>query len=158
MKDAFVTLSNPKHAQDIISLLWLERAKPAAAPGANLICTEQSLALVTDGRKELYATCVEKGIYVGVDRCDLRWAIKDLARRMTEPRECDIVNLKMFRRCLKRSPHVGWITKLNTASGAPSAALTLEVYANANFGRSPGMDRRSTDCAVVIIGGSVVHA
>ena len=54
--------------------------------------------------------------------------------------------------------HMGRMTKLSTARDAPSAALTLEGYSNANFGGSPGMDRRSTDCAIVIVGESVVLA
>ena len=127
-------------------MLVLEHAKPAAGPGASLTCTEQSLTLITDDRKELYATCVGNGIYLGVDRRDIRWAMNELARGMTEPRECDYTNLNILGRHLKGSLHFGRMTKLNTASSAPGAGPIFDVYADANFGGSTGMDRRSTDC------------
>ena len=40
-------------------------------------------------------------------------------------------------------------------AGAP---LTFEAFADSNFGGTPGMDRRSTDCSIVNVAGTVFTA
>jgi hypothetical protein len=70
--------------------------------------------------------CVGKGIYLGIERRDIRWAVKELARRMTDHRRCDFMNLKVFSRYLKGTPYMARMIRLNEASRAPSAALTYD--------------------------------
>jgi hypothetical protein len=106
------------------------------------------LKLVEGEKKDFYAACVGKGIYLGVERRDIRWSIEELARRMTDSRECDFSNLKQLARYLKGTPNVGRTVRLNAASRVPGAALTLEGYGDTNSGGPPGMDRRFTDCAI----------
>ena len=66
--------------------------------------------------------------------------------------------MKTLGRFLKRIPNMAKIVMLNESSRAPGAALTLEGFADANFGGTPGMDRRSTDCAITVAGGVVMSA
>jgi hypothetical protein len=158
LHDAFITLPNPKHATDIIESLELSKAKASTVPGQNLTVTPESLTLFKGPQKDLYVNCVGKGIYLGIERRDIRWAVKELARRVTDPRRCDFMNLKVFGRYLKGTPYMARMILLNEAFRAPSAALTYEGFADSNFGGSPGMDRRSTDCTIRVAGGVVVSA
>ena len=50
------------------------------------------------------------------------------------------------------------VTRLNQASSMEGAPLTFEAFADSNFGGTPGMDRRSTDCSILNVAGTVFTA
>jgi hypothetical protein len=47
-----------------------------------------------------YRALTARGIYLSQDRCDLSYSVKELARHMSKPRECDFVRLKRLGRYL----------------------------------------------------------
>ena len=53
-----------------------------------------------------YRSLTMRASYLGHDRADLSEAVKCLSRRMQEPRECDVGNLKKLLRYLKGAPRV----------------------------------------------------
>ncbi len=110
LEDAYITLSNPKHAEGIIAALALEKAKDSSVPGQNLIVSEDSIELLSKAEADTYSHCVGLAIYLGEERRDCRFSIKELARRMTDPRKCDMANLRILGRHLKGTPRMARVT------------------------------------------------
>ena len=95
--------ADQRHAEIIISQLGLEDAKPLSDPGDRI----DPKKLTCEDKKELdpkdasqYRAIVARGNYLSIDRTDIRFAIKELARRMSKPRYIDYKQLVHFCRYL----------------------------------------------------------
>ncbi|CAE7209052.1 lgrA, partial [Symbiodinium natans] len=111
VEGAVVTMPNEKHTTDILRMLGLEAAKPSPVPGKKLNLKDDKLL---EGRaKEIYASCVGSATYLSQDRPDIKFACKELAKRIRNPRECDMQNLKTLGRYLRGTMHVGHVTKMS---------------------------------------------
>ena len=75
----------------MLTLLDLWRAKPSRVAGQKIPRTESNTQRVDERRAELYAKCVGSLIYLSIDRKDIRYETKELARHMRDPREVDFV-------------------------------------------------------------------
>ena len=91
-----------------------------------MIITEESIKLLSKAEAEVYSHCVGLAIYLGEERRDCRFSIKELARRMTDPRRCDMVNLRILGRYLKGTPRMARMTKFNQESSIEGARLPLK--------------------------------
>eukprot|EP00974_Lingulodinium_polyedra_P010165 976199-Lingulodinium_polyedra.AAC.1 len=87
--------------------LGLEDAKPAPTPGAKPAKGEAiDEAPLDPVRHRTYRSVVARGNFLAQDRPDIRFAVKELCRRMSNPRECDWASLKRLARYLKGKPRL----------------------------------------------------
>ena len=77
-QDAFFTLPDSKHRDNVLTLLDLWRAKPSRVAGQKIPRTESNTQRVDERRAELYAKCVGSLIYLSIDRKDIRYETKSL--------------------------------------------------------------------------------
>ncbi len=124
VENAIITKPNERHIQTILRQLGLENAKPSPVPGKKLDLKQDTLLNERD--KATYASCVGSGIYLAQDRPDVKFSVKELARRIREPRLCDYNNLKTLGRYLVGTKDCGHITKisedLNTKDAIPHSS------------------------------------
>ena len=81
-QDAFFTLPDDKHRENVLTLLDLWHAKPSRVAGQRIPRTESNIQPVDEHRAEVYAKCVGSLIYLSIDRRDIRYEAKELARHM----------------------------------------------------------------------------
>ena len=147
VEDAVVTLPNEKHINDILRMLGLEQAKPSPVPGKKLNLKDNT---PLEGKaKEIYASCVGSATYLSQDRPDIKFACKELAKRIREPRECDMQNLKVLGRYLRGTMHVGHVTKLDEQV-SPVAGIPLQGFCDSDWAGDKE-DRKSSASGQVII-------
>lgn len=155
-QDAFFTLPEEKHRENILTLLDLWHAKPSRVAGMKIPRTEDNTKPVDEQRAVLYPKCVGSAIYLSIDRRDVRYEVKELARHMRDPREVDWENLLTLGRYLLHRPTLARIVTLNPESKA-SGILTVDGFTDSDWAGCLDT-RRSSDCSLVIVGGSVVIA
>ena len=155
-KDAFFTLPEAKHRDNILTLLDLWHAKPSRVAGKRIVPTEPNTSVVDSDGAVIYPKCVGSAIYLSIDRRDIRYEVKELARHMKDPRECDLENFVMLGRYLLDKPTFARVVTLNAESKA-SGVLTVDGFTDSDWAGCPDT-RRSTDCTIVTVGGSVVIA
>ena len=153
VEGAVVTMPNEKHTTDILRMLGLEDAKPSPVPGKKLNLKDDKLL---EGRaKEIYASCVGSATYLSQDRPDIKFACKELAKRIRNPRECDMQNLKTLGRYLRGTMHVGHVTKMSE-DFEPAAGIPLQGYCDSDWA-GDREDRKSTSGQAIVLGGTVVE-
>ena len=155
-EDAFFTLPEAKHRDNILTLLDLWHAKPSRVAGKRIVPTETNTSVVDSDRAVIYPKCVGSAIYLSIDRRDVRFEVKELARHMKDPRECDWENLILLGRYLLDKPTFARVALLNEESKT-SGVLTVDGFTDSDWAGCPDT-RRSTDCSIVNVGGSVVIA
>lgn len=154
--DCIVTKPNEKHVQNILAKLGMEDANAGALPGRKLDLTSQgSMEPLSTEEKEIYASCVGSSIYLSQDRADLKYAVKELARRLHSPRRCDYQNLKVFARYLVGTKNYGHVSKL--ADGLDSCEpLPLHAYTDSDWAGCQET-RKSSSGEVIVLAGTVVE-
>ena len=155
-QDAFFTLPDPKHRENVLTLLNLWHAKPSRVAGERTPRTESNTQPIDEQRAELYAKCVGSLIYLSIDRKDIRFETKELARHMRGPREVDWSNLIVLAQYLLHKPDLARVTCLNAESKA-SGVLTVDGFTDSDWGGCLHT-RRSTDCSLINVAGTVVIA
>jgi hypothetical protein len=98
-----------RHAEIIIKQLGLEDARPLSSPGERIKpkeLTEEDIEELSPQDATIFRGVVARGNYMSIDRSDTRFAIKELARRMSKPRNIDYKQLIHFGRYLRGKPRV----------------------------------------------------
>ena len=99
--------ADPRHAELIISELGLTEAKPVATPGTKQPAAEGDEEPLTDqGEVTAYRGISARGLYLSADRPELRFAVKELSRRMAKPTRGDLKELKRLGRYLRGRPRL----------------------------------------------------
>ena len=153
-QDAFFTLPDPKHRENVLTLLNLWHSKPSRVAGERKPRTESNTQPVDEQRAELYAKCVGSLICSSIDRKDIRFETKELARHMRGPREVDWSNLIVLAQYLLHKPDFARVTCLNAESKA-SGVLTVDRFTDSDWGGCLDT-RRSTDCSLINVGTVVI--
>eukprot|EP00435_Cladocopium_sp_Y103_P041912 s1981_g11.t1 len=154
-QDAIFTLPEDKHRDNILTLLDLQHAKPSRIAGRKIPRTDANTKVLADDRLLIYPKCIGSAIYLSIDRRDIRFEVKELARHMKKPREVDWENLLTLGRCLLRKPTLARVVTFNPESKT-SGVLTVDGFTDSDWAGC--LDTcRSSDCSVVV-GGSVVIA
>ena len=106
--DSFETTieADPRHVQILLKELNLENAKEVATPGVR--CDETDSETLSAAEMSRYRSLVMRGCYLALDRPDVAYACKELARAMSSPRKCDWNGLKRLGRYLKGVPRLVW--------------------------------------------------
>ena len=94
----------PRHAELFISQLGLEDVNPLSAPPDKRNpknFTSKDIEELNGGQASNYRAMVARANYLSIDRSDIRFSVKELARRMSKPRKIDWEQLVLFGRYLR---------------------------------------------------------
>ena len=98
--------ADPRHVQILLRELHLQEAKSAVTPGVKSDNTDGQELSAEETRR--YRSFVMRGCYLSLDRPDIAYACKELARAMSCPRQTDWNGLKRLCRYLKGVPRLIW--------------------------------------------------
>ena len=154
VEEAAITKPNAKHINTILTQLGLEDCKPGPVPGKKLQLEHDKP--LDEKQKATFASCVGSAIYLSQDRPDIKYSVKELAKRIREPRECDWINLKILGRYLKGTVDYGHVTKI--AEGLYiQEGLPLHSYCDSDWAGDLET-RRSTTGEAIFLGGTLVES
>ena len=148
VEEAVLTKPNEKHTDNILKLLGLENCKSSPVPGKKLEVNEKTEKPLSESEKKVYQSCVGSAIYLSQDRIDIKFSVKELSRRMKEPRYCDMANLKILGRYLKGTKHLGHITKIENMGDTSSdeRELPLHAFCDSDYAGDPGSPHPEKSC------------
>lgn len=98
--------ADPRHVQILLNELNLREAKETSTPGVR--CENSDSKELNASESSRYRSLVMRGCYLSLDRPDIAYACKELARHMAHPRQCDWNGLKRLCRFLKGTPRLVW--------------------------------------------------
>lgn len=102
--DGIYMEADPRHAEIIVKHLGLENCVPLSAPNEKINpkhLTEEDVKELSKEDASSYRAVAARGNYLSIDRSDVRYAVKELARRMAKPRNIDYKQLIHFGRYLR---------------------------------------------------------
>lgn len=100
--------ADPKHVQILVKELGLTDAKTVTCPGVN---KKDETAALDPAMSSRYRSLVMRANHLALDRPDISFSAKELARRMGTPTQDDWANLKRLVRYLKGRPRLVWVYK-----------------------------------------------
>eukprot|EP00435_Cladocopium_sp_Y103_P064420 s364_g26.t1 len=98
--------ADPRHVQILLKELNLQEAKEVATPGVR--CDSTDGEPLSASEMSRYRSLVMRGCYLALDRPDIAYACKELARAMAAPKQSDWNGLKRLCRYLKGVPRLVW--------------------------------------------------
>ena len=116
--------ANPKYIRNLTQVLGLEEAKPVMTSSVKRTPTTESLVELEGERRAMYRTVVGKLLYMCQERADVKYSVKETARKITCPTETDEMNLKRIVRYLKGTPSAKSL--VYTDSDWPGQATTCK--------------------------------
>ena len=132
-KDAIGTVPDVKHRKAIIAAAGITAKDRSEVPSKQLDLMR--VAPLDDEKAKQYRSAVGSAIYLSADRRDIQYATKELARRMSAPRECDMLAAKTLAAYLQSHPHIVRLV----ATDSPDGDLwQVESYSDSDWGRVPG--------------------
>jgi hypothetical protein len=94
LEDGFITEPDDKHIVNILDATELHGCKPVTTPGIKYVWSEAGEQLLDEDRTTRYRSATGSFIYYSADRSEIKYSVKELAKRMSKPRECDWLALK----------------------------------------------------------------
>ncbi|CAE6971006.1 RE2 [Symbiodinium sp. CCMP2592] len=119
VEDSILTLPDSKHAENVCEQLGIGPKDKGVVPSKPLDLSR-------------FRSAVGSAIYLSADRRDIQFAVKELARRMQNPRICDWLAAETLARYLRATPRFGRVVVLDPASKS-TALLNLEVYSDSDW-------------------------
>ena len=102
--------ADQRHAELIVKGMEIENAAPAPTPGATYTKKEakayEDSALMSNPDASAFRGLAAKLNYLSLDRADLQYAAKEVAKKMAAPREADWAKLKRVARYLVGAPRL----------------------------------------------------
>ena len=96
--------ADPRHVEILVSQMGLNNeSKAVSTPGVRMTDEDDGKELDAENRA-CYRSWTMRAIYLSQDRCELQFAVKELARRMQQPNTKNMQALKRQVRFLKGSP------------------------------------------------------
>ena len=147
--------ADPRHAEILIRELQLEGSKPVTTPGAREDVGKASVVMVDDAGRAVnlanessgpdlskadatkYRGLAARANYLAQDRLDVQFAVKEIARRMSSPKEGDMGLLRRLARYLIGAPRAIY------AYAWQSNTTGLDAYVDSDWAGCKG-SRRST--------------
>ena len=151
LEDAILTQADKVHVENIKNALGVTKER-SEVPSRQLNLLEVMPLSKEDARA--YRSAVGSAIYLSADRRDIQFATKELARRMSNPRECDLKAAKILAAYLNRHPEMYTVVALEAGATAQNE-LTLDLFTDSDWAGCLET-RRSTDCYIAVLGGAVV--
>ncbi|CAE8733719.1 unnamed protein product [Polarella glacialis] len=154
------TIPDNKHCENILRVLSLEGkdAKAHGLPSRPRDKTGTGADELSPEQASKYREATGSAVYLSLDRRDLQFAVKELARHMAVLLQCDWQALKQLGRYLL-SGEMARVTLLSDEDRADynsGRGLSLVAYSDSDWAGCPET-RRSTDCVCINIGSSVLQ-
>ncbi|CAE8740486.1 unnamed protein product, partial [Polarella glacialis] len=154
------TIPDNKHCENILRVLSLEGkdAKAHGLPSRPRDKTGTGADALSPEQASKYREATGSAIYLSLDRRDLQFAVKELARHMAVPLQCDWQALKQLGRYLLSGEmaRVTLVSDEDRADYNSGRGLSLVAYSDSDWAGCPET-RRSTDCVCINIGSSVLQ-
>ena len=129
LADAILTEADPKHVENIKTLLGISAKDRSEVPSKQLDLL--NLDPLSEDRATKFRSAVGSAIYLSADRRDIQFATKELARRMSAPRECDWNAARVLGSYLNRHPKIAKVITLD-AEIAARDELRLDVFTDSD--------------------------
>lgn len=101
--------ADPRHAELLIEQLGLEAAKPGRTPGVEEAQNQKEDEAPLEAQETRdYRGVAARGNYLGADRPDLQYAVKEACRDMAAPTRKSQRRMKRVVRCLVERPRLIW--------------------------------------------------
>ena len=146
---------DPRHVQEVVEALGLDRSNPVATPYASAREDEKAGNIgddVLDGeRATTYRAVAARLNYLSLDRPDIRYATTMACAAMSKPTERDWTALKRIGRFLRGKPRAASLFRWQRR---PSH---LEVYSDSDWAGDRAT-RRSMSGGCILNGGHVLKA
>jgi hypothetical protein len=138
-----------KSVTKALQLLTMENSKPLRAmTSMTATAAEESKAEPLDGlMHHRYRSVVGLLLWLGHVRCDLCFAVKELARAAAHPTTCDLQRMKKVLRYLSGSREV--YIKLFGEVLEPGASPAVSCYSDASW--ATGLDKKSTSGGCIYV-------
>ena len=140
--------ADPRHVEILVSQMRLRRA--VSTPGVRTTDEEDGMELGAEDRA-CYRSWTMRASYLSQDRCELQFAVKELARRMQQPNTKNMQALRRLVRFLKESPRSSVV--YNRQAEQP----TVDVFSDSDWAGC-AKTRRSTSSSYVMLGGHLLAA
>ena len=150
-EDAILTIPDEKHRQAVISAAGISARDRSEVPSKQLNLLETTPLSEEEAKR--YRSAVGSAIYLSLDRRDIQYAVKEAARHMSQPRQCDMKAVKTLATYLQTHPTVGRVVTCDQPSA--TGEWSIELYSDSDWAGCLE-SRRSTDCHVAIVCGAVV--
>ena len=150
-EDAILTIPDEKHRQAVISAAGISARDRSEVPPKQLNLLETTSLSEEEAKR--YRSAVGSAIYLSLDRRDIQYAVKEAARHMSQPRQCDMKAVKTLAAYLQTHPTVGRVVTCNPPS--TTGEWSIELYSDSDWAGCLE-SRRSTDCHVAVVCGAVV--
>ena len=135
--------ADPRHVEILASQMGLSNAsKAVSTPGVRTTDGEDGKELGAEDRT-CYRSWTMRASYLSQDRCELQFAVKELARRMQQPNTKNMQALKRLVRFLK---------------GSPRCMVVYNRQAQQSIVQGVRETRRSTSSSYVMLGGHLLAA
>ena len=116
VEGAILTLPDPVHVENIKKALGTEKGDRSEVPSKPLNLLE--VEPVDEAGAKAYRSAVGSAIYLSADRRDIQYAVKELARHMSAPRQCDLKAARVLGAYLNRRPKVYAVVALDAGTTA----------------------------------------
>jgi hypothetical protein len=136
---------NPTHRLEMIRLLGLETAKPAPTPAIPDKADETDDTDIDDEQKAIYRTVVGIALYDSSDRPECQYAVRELGRKVREPKLSDWTKLKRYVRYLIGCKTYEALLPTPTRS---TATDELVVNTDSDWAKDK-LTRKSVSCGII---------
>ena len=153
VEGAILTLPDPVHVENIKRALGTGKGERSEVPSKQLDLLD--VEPLEEAEAKAYRSAVGSAIYLSADRRDIQFAVKELARHMSAPRQCDLKAARVLGAYLNGHPKVYGVVALDAGTTAQSE-LSLDVFTDSNWAGCLETTRRSTDGYLAVLGGAVV--
>ena len=144
---------DPKHAAAIITELGVENCRSFHTTGSRDKMAEQREhdLLLASQDVTRYRSCVARCNYLGQDRPELQYAVKEVAKGMANPKESDWMRLKRLAKYIRSYPH----SHTTYRWGGNGAQLT--GYTDSDWA-GDSTTRKSTSGGCITWSGSIIKS
>ena len=159
---AFEVEADPRHVEIIVQELGLTGGKSVDSPQVKAKDGKaEGSPLLSNTETRLYRSLTMRAAYLAADRADVADCVKNLARKMQEPRVFDMARLKRLARYLRGKPRV--VQRYAPYKGhqdivvctKPMSKSDLDMYVDSD-NAGDRETRRSTVGQVAFLGGHVI--
>ena len=149
-KDAIITVPDDRHYKAVISAAGITAKDRSEVPSKqlNLLETEP----LDEAQCKKFRSAVGSAIYLSLDRRDIQFAVKEAARRMSNPRKCDMQSVRTLAAYLQAHPTIARVITCDQKVGEP---WSIELYSDSDWAGCLET-RRSTDSHLAMVAGAVV--
>ena len=148
-KDTIITVPDERHFKAVISAAGISAKDRSEVPSKQLNVLETEP--LNEAQCNMYKSAVGSAIPLSPDRRDIQFAVKEAARRMSNPRTCDMQSVKILATYLQAHPAVSRVITCDQKVGEP---WSIEVHSDSDWAGC--LETRRSDNHLAIVAGAVV--